>query len=167
VTGHSTVVVPLEGLPPVVPPLAYAEVVAHVVLVDPFDDRPVPSRGVLADLADYFADVVPFSVRLTHLAQLPGGAVHLALEDSTAVRNLASGLRRRFPELPRRATGLADLPHVDVRLGGDADLDRLQGDLAPWLPAVTLAREAALWWLAEDEHAVRTLATFPFGTTAA
>jgi hypothetical protein len=167
VTGHSTVVVPLEGLPPVVPPLAYAEVVPHVVLVDPFDDRPVPSRGVLADLADYFADVVPFSVRLTHLAQLPGGAVHLALEDSTAVRNLASGLRRRFPELPRRATGLADLPHVDVRLGGDADLDRLQGDLAPWLPAVTLAREAALWWLAEDEHTVRTLATFPFGTTAA
>ena len=47
----------------------------------------------------------------------------------------------------------------------DEDLERLRSDLDPWLPVATLAREAALWWLEED--GVRTLATFPFGTSAA
>jgi hypothetical protein len=59
------------------------------------------------------------------------------------------------------------VPHVEVSAEPGDTLDRLEQDLAPWLPGVTLAREAALWWVSDEAEEVRALARFPFGTAAA
>jgi hypothetical protein len=163
VTGHSALVLPLEGLPSVVPPLSRGMVVPHVVLVEPFTTRAELTPAALTDLQSYFADVVPFSVRLTHLSELPDGSACLVLESAAAVRTLAHGLVVRFPG---GGPGLARVPHVDVPLGAGS-FDDLSAELEPWLPAVTLADEAALWWVTDGEDGVRPLASFPFGTSAA
>lgn len=139
----------------------------HVVLVEPFADRVDLTEGVRAELGAYFADVVPFSVRITHLTRLPDGSASLVLDSTAPLRNLAHGLTERFPELPTRRAGFADVPHVEVSAEPGDGLDRLEHDLAPWLPGVTLAREAALWWVGDESDDVRALARFPFGTTAA
>lgn len=155
--------VPLPGLVSVAPPLGAAAAVPHIALVDPFTDRGELDEGVVAELAAYFADVVPFPVRLADLSQLPGGPAYLTPEPSAPFRNLAQGVVRLFPELRRPRGTLEVVPHL--ALGSVASLDWLHEQLDPWLPIATVAREAALWWWADD--AVQTLATFPFGTSAA
>lgn len=159
------VVVPLPGLLSVVPPLGRSALVPHVPLLDPFAAESDLDDGVLSELRSYFADVVPFAIRLTDLSQFPGGAAYLTPEPAAPFRHLAAGLVRLFPEFARRRGMFDVVPHLTVQLGPDEDLERLRSDLEPWLPVATLAREAALWWLEED--GVRTLATFPFGTSAA
>jgi hypothetical protein len=165
VTGHSLLVVPLAGLLSVVPPLGRGPEVPHVSLVEPFADVDGIDDGVIAELRSYFADVVPFTVRLSDVSQFPGGSAYLAPEPAAPFRHLTQGLAKLFPELPRPRGTFDLVPHVDVQLGPDEDLDRLRADLDPWLPVATLAREGALW-LRED-GGVRVLATFPFGTNAA
>jgi hypothetical protein len=139
--------------------------VPHVPLLDPFADLPALDEGVLAELRSYFADVVPFAIRLTDVSQFPGGAAYLTPEPGAPFRHLTQGLLRLFPEHARRRDTFDLVPHLTVQLGPGEDLQVLQLELDPWLPVATLAREAALWWLEED--GVRTLATFPFGTSAA
>jgi hypothetical protein len=165
VTGHSQLVVPLSGLLSVVPPLGRGSAVPHVPLVAPFAAADAIDEGVLAELRSYFADVVPFTVRLSEVSQFPGGSAYLAPEPAAPFRHLTQGLARLFPELPRPRGTFDLVPHVDVGLGPEEDLDRFRADLDPWLPVATLAREAALW-LGEGGD-VRVLATFPFGTSAA
>jgi hypothetical protein len=165
VTGHSLLVVPLPGLLSVVPPLTGDTTLPHVPLVEPFADADAIDEGVIGELRSYFADVVPFTVRLSEVSQFPGGSAYLAPEPTAPFRHLTQGLGRLFPELPRRRGTFDLVPHVNVETGADEDLDRLRADLDPWLPVATLAREGALW-LRED-GAVRVLATFPFGTSAA
>jgi hypothetical protein len=159
------VVVPLPGLLSVVPPLGRSALVPHVPLLDPFAAVSDLDDGVLSELRSYVADVVPFAVRLTDLSQFPGGSAYLTPEPGAPFRHLTAGLVRLFPEFARRRGMFDVVPHLTVQLGPGEDLERLQNDLDPWLPVATLAREAALWWLEED--GVRTLATFPFGTSAA
>ncbi len=159
------VVVPLPGLLSVVPPLGRSALVPHVPLLDPFAAESDLDEGVLSELRSYFADVVPFAVRLTDVSQFPGGSAYLTPEPAAPFRHLTAGLVRLFPEFARRRGTFDVVPHLTVQLGPGEDLERLQNDLDPWLPVATLAREAALWWLEED--GVRTLATFPFGTSAA
>jgi hypothetical protein len=159
------VVVPLPGLLSVVPPLGRSALVPHVPLLDPFAAVSDLDDGVLSELRSYFADVVPFAVRLTDLSQFPGGSAYLTPEPGAPFRHLTAGLVRLFPEFARRRGMFDVVPHLTVQLGPGEDLERLRSDLDPWLPVATLAREAALWWLEED--GVRTLATFPFGTSAA
>ena len=67
------VVVPLPGLLSVVPPLGRSALVPHVPLLDPFADLPALDDGVLGELRSYFADVLPFAVRLTDVSQFPAG----------------------------------------------------------------------------------------------
>jgi hypothetical protein len=164
VRGHSLLVVPLPGLVSVVPPLSRGAVVPHIPLVDPFADPPRIDEGVLAELRDYFADVVPFAVRLTELSQYPGGSAYLAPDPTAPFRHLTQGLLRLFPELPRRRPSFELVPHLAVELPPGEDLELLREQLDPWLPVATLARQAALWL---QDDGVRTLATFPFGTSAA
>ena len=159
------VVVPLPGLLSVVPPLGRSALVPHVPLLDPFAAVSDLDDGVLSELRSYFADVVPFALRLTDLSQFPGGSAYLTPEPAAPFRHLTAGLVRLFPEFARRRGMFDVVPHLTVQLGPGEDLERLRSDLDPWLPVATLAREAALWWLEED--GVRTLATFPFGTSAA
>lgn len=164
VTGHSLLVVPLPGLVSVVPPLGRGATVPHIPLVDPFTDPTRIDEGVLAELLEYFADVVPFAVRLTDLSQYPGGSPYLAPEPTAPFRHLTQGLLRLFPELPRPRPRFELVPHLGVELTPGEDLERLREQLQPWLPVATLARQAALW---SRDEGVRTLATFPFGTNAA
>jgi hypothetical protein len=165
VAGHSLLVVPLPGLVSVAPPLGGGVAVPHIPLLDPFTDPDALDDGVVAELRAYFADVVPFAVRLEHLSQFPTGPAYLTPEPTTAFRRLAVGVGRLFPELPR-PRGTVDLvPHLTVPLAPGQGVDELREQLAPWLPLATIAREAALWWWGED--GIRTLATFAFGTSAA
>jgi hypothetical protein len=164
VTGHSLLVVPLPGLVSVVPPLGRGAIVPHIPLLDPFVDLPRVDDGVLSELLEYFADVVPFAVRLTDLSQYPGGPAYLAPEPAAPFRRLTQGLLRLFPELPRPRPRFELVPHLAVEATPGEDVERLREQLEPWLPVATLARDAALWW---QEDGVRTVATFPFGTSAA
>lgn len=165
VTGHSLLVVPLPGLVSVVPPLGRTPTVPHVPLLDPFADVSQLDEGVMAELREFFADVVAFGFELHELSQFPGGAPYLAPKPAAPFRHLTLGLQRLFPELPRQRDTFDLVPHLTVAAGAGQGLDRLRAELAPWLPVTTLAREAALWWHSGD--GVRTLATFPFGTNAA
>lgn len=165
VTGHSLLVVPLPGLLSVMPPLARDATVPHVPLAEPFADVDTIDEGVLGELRSYFADVVPFPVRVSEVSQFPGGSAYLAPEPAAPFRHLTQGLARLFPELPRPRGTFDLVPHVNVEVGPDEDIERLRADLHPWLPVATLAREAALWL--RKEGGVRVLATFPFGTSAA
>jgi 2'-5' RNA ligase superfamily len=164
VRGHSLLVVPLPGLVSVVPPLGRGATVPHIPLVDPFEDLRLIDDGVLAELRDYFADVVPFAVRLRNLSQYPGGSAYLGPEPTAPFRRLTQGLLRLFPELPRPRPSFELVPHLAVEVAPGEDVETLREQLDPWLPVATLARQAALWW---QEDGVRTLSTFPFGTSAA
>jgi 2'-5' RNA ligase len=165
VTGHSLLVVPLPGLVSVAPPLGGGVAVPHIPLVDPFTLAHEIDDGVVSELRAYFSDVVPFPVRLPALSQFPNGPAYLNPEPSAPFRQLALGVGRLFPELPR-PRGTVDLvPHLTVPQAPGLTLDDLRDQLAPWLPLATIAREAALWWW--DEDGIRTLATFTFGTSAA
>lgn len=157
-------VVPLPGLVSVVPPLGRGAVVPHIPLVDPFADLTGIDDGVLAELRDYFGDVVPFAVRLTDLSQYPGGDAYLAPDPTAPFRRLTQGLLRLFPELPRPRPSFELVPHMAVELTPGEDIEVLRQQLDPWLPVATLARQAALWW---QEDGMRTVSTFPFGTSAA
>jgi hypothetical protein len=159
------VVVPLPGLISVVPPLGREQTVPHVPLLGAFAEPDDIDEGVLGELRAYFADVVPFAVRLADVSQFPGGEAYLFPEPAAPFRHLAQGLVRLFPELPPRRDTVDLVPHLGVALRPGEDLEQLRHDLDPWLPVSTLAREAALWLPEED--GVRTLATFRFGTSAA
>ncbi|HEX6878524.1 MAG TPA: 2'-5' RNA ligase family protein [Nocardioidaceae bacterium] len=163
-TGHSLLVVPLPGLVSVVPPLGRGATLPHIPLVDPFADLPRIDDGVLAELEDYFADVVPFAVRLSEVSEYPGGPAYMAPDPTAPFRRLTQGLLHLFPELPRPRPRFERVPHLSVEMPPGEDLDLLREQLDPWLPVATLARQAALWW---QEDGVRTLAMFPFGTSAA
>ncbi len=165
VTGHSLLVVPLPGLISVVPPLGRAALVPYVPLIEPFADLPSLDEGVIGELGAYFADVVAFGFRLTELSQFPGGSPYLTPIPASPFRYLTQGVQRLFSELPRRRSTFDLVPHVTVELPHGEGLEQLHAELDPWLPVDTLAREAALWW--QGEQGVRTLATFPFGTSAA
>jgi hypothetical protein len=165
VTGHSLLVVPLPGLLSVAPPLAGGPSVPHIPLVDPFADTDAVEAGVVAELRGYFADVVPFPVRLTHLSQFPAGAAYLTPDPALPFRRLTQGVHRLFPELPR-PRGTVDLvPHLTVPPPPGTPPEELGDQLGPWLPLATIAREAALWWWTDEGP--RTIASFRFGTSAA
>lgn len=163
VTGRCLLVVPLAGVASAVPRLETPASVPHVTLVDPFT---LPAdEGTVAELEMFFADVVPFAVRLVGVSQFPSGSTYLTPEPATPFRRLTHELNRVFPELPRRPASFEDAPHVPVTLREDETLENLQQELEPWLPATTVAREATLWEY--DGHEVRTVAVFPFATSAA
>ncbi len=165
VSGRSLLVVPLPGLVSVAPPLGGGVAVPHIPLLDPFTDVADIDAGVVAELRDYFADVVPFPVRLPELSQFPNGPAYLNPEPAAPFRQLALGVGRLFPELRRPRDTVDLVPHLTVPLAAGATLEDLRAQLAPWLPLATIAREAALWWWAED--GLRTVARFEFGTSAA
>lgn len=163
-TGRSVLVVPLPGLSSVVPRLSQAEgPVPHVTLLDPFALEPDP--GTLAELAMFFADVLPFAVRLAGVSQFPGGSTYLTPEPSAPFRRLTSEITRLFPELPRPPASFDGVPHLTVPRQTGETLEDLQRELDPWLPVTVAADEASLWQVHDD--AVRTVGVFPFGTSAA
>ena len=158
-------VVPLVGLGSAVPrldPGTGSE--PYISLVDPFTAD--PDAGTLAELGSFFADVVPFPVRLTGLSEFPGGSPYLPPEPAAPFRRIVHELTRRFPELrSTRASFDEAVPHLNVPLREGEDVEALRRSLDPFLPITTRAQAAELWRCHGDT--CHTVAHFGFGTSAA
>jgi hypothetical protein len=175
--AHSVLLVPVPELDSVVRPrllrgspelLTEAEdaVTAHVTLLGPFADLDAIDDGLLSELRSFFADVTPFTFRLTEICRFPNGPTYLAPDPARPFRQLTHELSRRFPEYPPYGGEFDDVvPHLTVPVPDSEDPQALGLQLEPRLPITAHAREAALWWY--EPHRCRTLETFPFGTAAA
>ena len=143
-----------------------APVPAHVTLLAPFLPRPALTDGLLAELGELFAEVVPFSFDLDEVCTFPTGTVYLAPQPGAPFRQLTGELTRRFPEHPPSGGRFPDLvPHLTVpSLDGESaeDVERRVQDRGP---VQALATEVELLWVAGSASEV--LAVFPFGTAAA
>lgn len=141
-------------------------VLAHITLLAPFMPEADIDDGVIADLERYFADVTAFDYTLEGVSQFPVGPTYLVPEPATVFRRLTHGLLRFFPEFPPYGGEFAEVvPHVSVPLLDGEDVDSLRREIAHRLPIEARAHSATLVRIAEGDTC--TLATFPFGTTAA
>ena len=149
---HSVLVVPVPEAVGVVPD-------AHITLLSPFATKEELTDGLLGELEEFFADVVPFAFRLTDLAQFPGGTLYLSPEPVAPFRSMTHELHRLFPEYPPYGGQFDDvIPHLSV--------PATTADEAVRMPITANARGVQLWWL-NDDRTIEVLETFPFGTTAA
>jgi hypothetical protein len=125
---------------------------AHITLLDPFLSAEEIDDGVMAELRELFADLVPFAYVLGEPAQFPDGETYLPPQPVTVFRRITHRLRRAFPEVIGATTSLDTvIPHLSIP--EDADVPT---------PLEVHAREARLL----GEGGV-TIATFRFGTSAA
>ena len=141
---HSRLAVP-------VPELASRIPLARIVLLDPFLPAHELVDGVLVELHEFFAGLVPFAYVLGDPARFPSGGSYLPPQPVGAFRRITHSLRRTFPEVVGAATSLDIVtPHLPLPDGVEVPT-----------PLEVHAREAVL--LVGDD--VR--ATFGFGTSAA
>jgi len=129
---------------------------AHIPLLDPFLPVTDVDPGVIAELRELFAEIVPFPFVLGEPARFPSGASYLPPQPVGVFRSITNTLRRSFPELVGPATSLyAAIPHLAL-----PDDDTVLATIRT--PLQGHAREALL--LGPDDA---VLATFEFGTSAA
>ncbi len=141
-------------------------VLSHITLLGPFMPESEIDDGVVGDLERYFADVTTFAFSLAGVSEFPGGPTYLVPEPGAVFRRLTLGLLRVFPEFPPYGGAFDDVvPHLSVPLLDDEGTDTLRAELEHRLPIEAAAHHATLVRVAEGD--TRTLATFPFGTTAA
>jgi hypothetical protein len=127
----------------------------HIVLLAPFLPVDQVDDGVLAELRQFFAEVVPFAFVLGEVARFPGGTPYLPPQPVTVFRRMTHALRQHFPEAAPTATNLETwVPHL--RVGEDVGTSG---------PIEAHAREALL--LVTDPDGTRVMTTFRFGTSAA
>jgi hypothetical protein len=127
---------------------------AQIALLDPFLAAAEVDEGVVEELRDLFADVVPFAFVLGEAARFPGGAAYLPPRPAAAFRSITQTVRKAFPETTVTSqTFDTVIPHLPVP-------DDLVGAVSP--PVEAHAREALL--IGPDGA---LLATFRFGTSAA
>ena len=128
---------------------------AHITLLDPFLATGDVDEGVIAELREMFAELVPFAYVLGEPARFPDGEQYLPPQPVTVFRRITHSLRRAFPEVIGPATTLDTvIPHLS--LPEDSDVPT---------PLEVHAREALLLTGYGDNE--RLLATFRFGTSAA
>lgn len=140
-----------------VPEIAHDAAGAHIALLDPFLDGSQVDAGVVAELRDIFADLVPFAFVLGDAARFPSGAAYLPPQPVAVFRRITHTLRRTFPEVIGHPTSLhGSIPHLP--------LDDEAVDAVP-TPLEVHAREALL--LQGTGAGERVVATFAFGTSAA
>jgi hypothetical protein len=145
--GMTRIVIP-------VPEVSHAVTGAHIALLDPFLPVAQVDEGVVSELRQIFADVVPFAFVLGEVARFPSGAAYLPPQPVAVFRRITGSLRRTFPEVIGHPTSLhGSIPHLG--------LDEETVDLMA-TPLEAHARSAAL--LGSDGA---VLATFEFGTSAA
>lgn len=141
-----------------VPELAGTFPGACVVLLAPFLPVGRVDEGVLEELRDLFADVVPFGFVLGEATRFPSGAAYLPPQPAAPFRAITHALRRAFPEVSATAQPFDEaVPHLALP---DDPADDPAGAVAT--PLAAHAREAQL---RDPDGAV--LATFAFGTSAA
>ena len=127
----------------------------HIVLLAPFLPVDQIDDGVLAELREFFGEVVPFTFVLGEVARFPSGTPYLPPQPVAVFRRLTHALRQHFPEAAPTAINLETwVPHL--RLDTDAETSG---------PIEAHAREALL--RVTDPDGTRVLATFRFGTSAA
>lgn len=130
---------------------------AHIAVFDPFLVAARVDEGVLAELREIFAEIVPFTFVLGEAARFPSGAAYLPPQPVGVFRRIAARLRHTFPEVVGHPTSLhGSIPHLALE---DRDADDVP------TPLDVHAREALLLVGAGDDEQV--LATFTFGTSAA
>ncbi len=100
---------------------------AHITLLDPFLDADDVDEGVIAELRELFADLVPFAYVLGEPARFPDGEQYLPPQPVTVFRRITHSLRRAFPEVIGPATSLDTVvPHLPVP-GGVRRTDPARG----------------------------------------
>ena len=156
----------LERSSPEFLPLDPDETAAHITLLAPFADLDDLDDGMVAELRDFFADVLPFAFSLTDVCEFPGGTTYLSPEPVAPFRTLTFELFKRFPEFPPYRGQFDDVvPHLSVPVPDGEDVANLRFEVSHRLPISASAREASLFW-SEPGHS-RALETFEFGTAAA
>jgi hypothetical protein len=139
-----------------VPEVAQQVPGAHIALLDPFLPTSEVDAGVIAELGELFAEIVPFRFALGEPARFPSGASYLPPQPVGVFRSITHTLRRSFPELIGPPTPLyAAIPHLAL-----PDDDTVLANIRT--PVQGHGREALL--LGPDGT---VLETFPFGTSAA
>ena len=147
-TGWTRLVVPVAEITARVPG-------AHITLLDPFLASDEVDEGVIAELREIFAELVPFAYVLGEPARFPDGEQYLPPQPVTVFRRITHTLRRAFPETVGPATTLDTvIPHLSVPEESDVPT-----------PLEVHAREALLLVGRGDNETL--LATFRFGTSAA
>jgi hypothetical protein len=137
-----------------VPEIAHEVDGAHIALLDPFLPVGEVDTGVLAELEEIFAGLVPFAFVLGEPARFPSGAAYLPPQPVGVFRRITATLRHTFPEVTGHPTSLhGSIPHLPL---GDVPT------VAVPTPLEVHAREAVL-----ISGAGRVVATFEFGTSAA
>ena len=145
---RTTLVLPVPEAAGVVP-------CPHITLLDPFLPAASVDEGVLAELREFFAALVPFPFVLGEQTRFPGGGSYLPPEPLAVFRRVIHELRRAFPELAGPATTLDTfVPHLRVD----------EGIVVPGAVEAH-ARETQLWIGGPDGGRLR--ASFEFGTSAA
>jgi len=140
-----------------VPELSSAIAGAHIALLDPFLPSSQVDEGVVSELREIFAEIVPFAFVLGETAQFPSGAAYLPPQPGAVFRRITGTLRRTFPEVIGHPTSLhGSIPHL-----GLSD----EAAAAVHTPLEVHARDAVL--LVGEGAQERVLATFEFGTSAA
>jgi hypothetical protein len=140
-----------------VPEIAHDVAGAHIALLDPFLPVTQVDEGVIAELREIFADLVPFAFILGEAARFPSGAAYLPPQPVGVFRRITNNLRHTFPEIIGHPTSLhGSIPHLPLS-------DRAV-DVVP-TPLEVHAREAVL--LHGTGTRERVLATFGFGESAA
>lgn len=130
---------------------------ARIALLDPFLDALQVDEGIISELRELFAGIVPFTFVLGEPARFPSGAAYLPPEPVGVFRRIAQSLRHTFPEAVGDHPSLpASIPHLPL---ADKELDAVPA------PLEVHAREALLTMCTDGQE--RVLATFPFGTSAA
>jgi hypothetical protein len=148
--GSTRLVVP-------VPELAHLVGGAHIALLDPFLATAEVDEGVVAELREILAEIVPFAFVLGPAVRFPTGAAYLPPQPSGVFRRITHSVRRAFPEVTGHPHSLhGSIPHLS--------LDEDVVDAVP-TPLEVHARKAVL--LAGKHEQVSVLATFRFGTSAA
>lgn len=145
---RTTLVVPVPEVASLVPDPAIA-------LFDPFLPRHLVDEGVLRELTDLFAAVVPFTFVLGDAARFPSGGRYLPPQPTAGFRHLSHDVRREFSEvLPSTHSLEAAMPHLAV-----PEEVEVPG------PVTAQARRAEL--RVGEQGREDVLAVFRFGTSAA
>lgn len=137
-----------------VPEIASTVDGAYITFLDPFLPASLVDAGVIAELREIFAELVPFAFVLGEAARFPSGQAYLPPQPVAVFRRITQSLRHTFPEVVGHPTSLhGSIPHL---LLSDEEAGAVP------MPLEVHAREALLL---QGEDTV--LATFTFGTSAA
>ena len=119
-------------------------VAAHVTVLFPFVKPDSIDDGLLAALADLYADVPAFEARVRSIGRFPG-VVYLTPEPAERWRALLAATSEAYPHLPPYE-GVHDevIPHLTVGEVDDPIASALERALAPRLPIAAAVTHIAL-----------------------